>query len=807
MRDVLTWFALVGAAVSFVLYLALRYARQIAGVADALAKVRRSHLAVFLAFALVATLCAQKTGTNSPPRGASSPRVIEPGPSVSPEDVARGYLLESVTTNAAYSYAMPANGTRYAKWWLRGAYEDVFRLDLGDFRFPLGTYMCDYLWVYTWGMAGARLRDASNRVVATGVPMSAVPGLSQFWDAPTTNGTHLLTWQDFFLGRDTNTPVSAQLELCPTGDYIARSNEVERVYRRVNPDDWDDDGDHNDTDTNPYVNDGDSFGPHQELPQGANEDAYCWVDIVVSNANALVTFTGDAPSALPDPRFIARAGETNRVIILIGKTYAVTCDMPIAVVDKSDPEIEVYQHAAREIYVHWPVEIWSEDYGSYFEMFVSPDFLDGSFSWSTNGCCEISGSGAFYSFLCGGGCGCEGCSIDGRYLYEGYSLTMFSGVCGCEPRGDDDDELAGVGVSFSRKVLFYENEYYDEALGITIPAWSGETVALKCSVSGGQHGGVFCLSLVNMDKLERSGGDMLPIGNVSVPANETRSWRAVYTFAEHSDSEGDVQATATFTENLSGEEMSADDTMTVVMLTASAVEQWPTNMVRRVFGVGETASIYKTPNIAATAVSARGSCSNAILCIEYYCPHIECGDQVVITAKGCSHDMGFGILAPHGYNVIDVNSNIFASAGVSGGFEMIFECRLLPQVVSFKKLELIEWPRVSTDPVGYYGQPSKAGLLDHGLHGAGKWNGVGDENTVGDIARMEINDSPWLGGGSFTWPIPNAWRIKDHGGEGTYFCNTDQRFELDADGTTRLKKFYRAGERTTNGVYRTWETN
>ena len=47
--------ALLGAAVSFALYLALRYARQVAGVADALAKVRRSHLAVFLAFALKAT--------------------------------------------------------------------------------------------------------------------------------------------------------------------------------------------------------------------------------------------------------------------------------------------------------------------------------------------------------------------------------------------------------------------------------------------------------------------------------------------------------------------------------------------------------------------------------------------------------------------------------------------------------------------------------------------------------------------------------------------------------------------------------
>ena len=105
--------------------------------------------------------------------------------------------------------------------------------------------------------------------------------------------------------------------------------------------------------------------------------------------------TGDGPSALPDPQFVARAGETNRVTLLIGKTYTVTCDMPVACVGRSDPEIEVTQRSERRIGIVWPVEIWSEDHGSYFEMFVSPDFLGGTFSWSTNGCCEIAGSGSF----------------------------------------------------------------------------------------------------------------------------------------------------------------------------------------------------------------------------------------------------------------------------------------------------------------------------------------------------------------------------------------------------------------------------
>ena len=56
---------------------------------------------------------------------------------------------------------------------------------------------------------------------------------------------------------------------------------------------------------------------------------------------------------------------------------------------------------------------------------------------------------------------------------------MFSGVCGCEPRNGEENEPAGVGVSFSRKVLFYEDEYYDEALGITVPPWTGERVAFR----------------------------------------------------------------------------------------------------------------------------------------------------------------------------------------------------------------------------------------------------------------------------------------------------------------------------------------
>ena len=73
------------------------------------------------------------------------------------------------------SYSMPENAVRYPNWWIRGGYEDVFKLDLVDWRFPLGTNLVDYLWVYIWGKVRSRLKAKELEVAAVGAPMSAVP--------------------------------------------------------------------------------------------------------------------------------------------------------------------------------------------------------------------------------------------------------------------------------------------------------------------------------------------------------------------------------------------------------------------------------------------------------------------------------------------------------------------------------------------------------------------------------------------------------------------------------------------------------
>lgn len=97
----LTWFALVGAAVSFAAYLAMRYARRIARASDWLTHVPRPRLAVFLAFALVAMMYAQKR--NGELRMENGECIMESDGAVAAGDSSilhsPLYILHSVTTN------------------------------------------------------------------------------------------------------------------------------------------------------------------------------------------------------------------------------------------------------------------------------------------------------------------------------------------------------------------------------------------------------------------------------------------------------------------------------------------------------------------------------------------------------------------------------------------------------------------------------------------------------------------------------------------------------------------------------------
>ena len=192
-------------------------------------------------------------------------------PTVTPADIARGWQLWEVRTNHNLSYAMPEGATLATNWWLRGAYEDVKPFDFDSWRFPFGSNSYSSAWAFSWGKVRFALADTNAEIAAVGAPMSAVPYRSRLWSAADTNDSRFITWENFALNRDTNTPVNAQVELRTTGDFVTRSNEVETIYRRVDDFDWDGDGIPNWSDWDPYWYDGDYTGQDEWWAEYVNE--------------------------------------------------------------------------------------------------------------------------------------------------------------------------------------------------------------------------------------------------------------------------------------------------------------------------------------------------------------------------------------------------------------------------------------------------------------------------------------------------------------------------------------------------------
>lgn len=739
-------------------------------------------------------------------------------PTVTEAEISRGWQLVEVRTNAVVDYTMPQAASLDANWWVRGAFDDARWLSLSastlsGWRFPFGGGEYDSIWALVWGELRFVLGDASTEISAVGSPMSAVPYRSRLWIADGTDGSRLVTWEDFALNRDPDTPINAQIVLFRNGDFVTRSNDVETVFRRVDPEDWDDDGIPNVDDPHPYSSDGDFFGPRQSLPAGANADAYCWVELV-SEVNSHVTFTGDGPSDLPDPDFMVRAGETNRVILLIGKTYSVASSRPVSVVAKSDPAIEVTGDGTCGLGICWPVGVSvAESEGGCFTMRVTPGRVGGTFSWNSE-CCPVSGSGRSFFFDCGWRCLCIGCTAYGTFVYEGYSLPVSGGECGCSPgprpcrTAPDDQMVAGVSASFSPGAVIFEDAYTNMP-GEVVGRRSTEAV-LTCSVHGGFRGGTASFSFTGSDRLGWVRGAAVPQTTVTIPAGEKLEFAAAYEGMSPSESVDDVVFAVTFIENdVPGEPLTVEARLTSVKveLTASYNAVDNPSKHRHVFGVGEELELKSIPaleGVIATATS--GTLSDMQNGLAKYVAPSEGDSTVLSICYGGVHDeITIDIFEPEGYVVYSITTNFYHAPNEAGLIELNFDNRVFPTCVSFYAIEVTEVPMVSTNATGYFSQPEHADDLDHGKRGAyGQWSRINEDNSTVDFVQMGYCPKPWNGGGSYTWPVPNAWRVAGSGLTTNVFTYTDQRFELDADGTARVSKFGWTGERRTNDLGRVY---
>ena len=291
---------------------------------DGLRALPSSALLALVLLAFAATLEAQKTNVLMQALHGlmqSSPRTV------SDEEIARGWRLESISTDASASLEMPADASLVGNWHVHGARSSLGcnKIDFPGFSFPLGTNSTSSFWYFVDGRIRPTPRDDLHEIRAAGGDMFAAPNSSRLWTAAEPDGSLVMTWERFFLGDDTNTPVSAQIRLCPNGDIVTRSNSVETVYRRVTPRDFDGDGIVNERDGNQYFHDGDHFGQGNPIPANANTNAYYWLELVPTGALGVaeIAVDCDGPSDLGDHLVIARTNEVCRVPLLAGATYSV----------------------------------------------------------------------------------------------------------------------------------------------------------------------------------------------------------------------------------------------------------------------------------------------------------------------------------------------------------------------------------------------------------------------------------------------------------------------------------------------------
>ena len=529
------------------------------------------------------------------------------------------------------------------------------------------------------------------------------------------------------------------------------------------------------------------------LPSTSNSNAYYTVDIVADD-HAHIVFTGDGLSDLPDPDFWALPGETNRVKLLMGKSYVANANVDISCIGASDSEAVVSNVSERAISVVRPVRVTAmEGNGLGFLMRVNPSNLNGAFSW-TNSCCSITGNGSEFWYVHTGVCTCGGCYAVGVYRYEGYSMSCFGGYCDCPhyrdewPHNQEDDEpyAEGISISFSAPAVIYEDAYENNPTS-TVPRRSTQST-LSCVVHGGESGGTARFNIVNASKIDSVEG-YLP-DSVFIPPMQKLEFDVCYEGNEPSVSADDVVVTGTFTPRNGGTTLTDSDTLTSIRLSMTAVYEAPENPCtnRHVYGVGEKVRFDVVPKLSDLtlltvihdvrsvyhyesfegASSVNGSEARCYICpiaadfdpqikVQYngveYMPLIEFVEPQMVVTTGASW----------GYNadatLFTPNTRCWPDGEV-GEACLVTTNYIGPMHVSFQGIAVSELPCSVEDVVTgcFTNGHNKTHTRDAG---AGKAYYVGEHNFwFVDAAVSKRPEYNWAPDSTLSWNIPIGWHRK-----------------------------------------------
>ena len=154
------------------------------------------------------------------------------------DDFERGFVMARVGTNEVFDFWAPENAVVCENWRSFGAASDWMYVAMTNWFFLIGTNEVDTLRVHSFGKVLPKVLEldgtiSTNRWLAplSSAALGIVPEAnwtmladypSQFWHCVTPSNTLQVTWQNVLLDRDTNTPVSVQAELWPSGRFMYR---------------------------------------------------------------------------------------------------------------------------------------------------------------------------------------------------------------------------------------------------------------------------------------------------------------------------------------------------------------------------------------------------------------------------------------------------------------------------------------------------------------------------------------------------------------------------------------------------------
>jgi len=154
-------------------------------------------------------------------------------------DITNGFVLARTGTGESWDFAMPTGATEIAEWKMRGAFDDWAAIPCTNGGQAV---------VFSRGQIvhGGKTRDVSA------VPLGVAPECnwaagapSRVWWMRTPIRSLVVTWENAFAGRDTNTPVSVQAEFYSDGNWRCRYGcaaagdpVTSRFYYALEPSDW-----------------------------------------------------------------------------------------------------------------------------------------------------------------------------------------------------------------------------------------------------------------------------------------------------------------------------------------------------------------------------------------------------------------------------------------------------------------------------------------------------------------------------------------------------------------------------------------